>query len=64
MEITHDRDQDRLFIEIPHCGEQVAVSREVHPGVVLYLDAHGLLLGLEVTGERAKEQVPVAAIRH
>jgi hypothetical protein len=65
MEVIHDQERDRLFVEIPHCGEQVAVSREVHPGVVLYLDAHGTLLGLEVTGERMKESaVPAEAVRH
>lgn len=43
-----------MCVALPDAGEQVAVSREVHPGVVLHLDAHGALLGLELDEGKAR----------
>jgi hypothetical protein len=54
MAVAHDRDKGSLYVALPSAGEQVAVSREVHPGVVLYLDAHGTLLGLELDEGKAR----------
>lgn len=65
MAVAHDRDKGSLYVELPSAGEQVAVSREVHPGVVLYLDAHGTLLGLEVDEGKARAAaIPAGAAKH
>jgi len=64
MAVNHDRAGGSLYVELPHAGERVAVSREVHPGVVLYLDAHGTLLGLELDEGKARAHPPREAARH
>ncbi len=46
--VAHDRDKGSVYVALPSAGEEAAVSREVHPGIVLHLDAHGALLALEL----------------
>jgi uncharacterized protein YuzE len=61
---TYDPEADALYLPIAPKGMAVSETREVEPGIMIDVDAVGVVIGIEVLGVRARSAglvVPVAA---
>lgn len=60
MRVRFDEQADALYLRLD--DSPVAESEEVRPGVILDLDEHGEIVGIEIL--RVGQRLPNAALKH